>query len=339
MSNYEYTNTRDILGDDATLAGLVMNTLTEFVEDGVTTMASYALANRSNLQMVRLPNLTSINSCQFERCSKIKHLLLDYNGVVTYNSSAFASTPFILSEGAVYVPEDQVSNYKNNASWKSSGITIVSIDDYPLTAFETIKDDWDTILSSDGSAYSIGDTKTLALTDGSAYKMQIVYKGEGGSILTWLGKNILRNRAMNTTATTSGGWEECALRSDIRGDGFYNLIPTNIQNHIVAVDKTYSDYTSGSKVVKSCSDTVWIPSAHEMYGDTTYEDTGVTYSTQFPSSSNVSRIKYLNGSASGWWLRSAGSTTSFRCVGNGGRSDSYSASRSLGLVLGFCTGN
>ena len=334
-----YQNTRDLLGDDATLAGLVMNTLTEFVEDGVTSVAIYALSHRSNLQMVRLPSLLSLVSGQFNECTNLKHLLLDYNGIVAYNSSAFASTPIILSEGAVYVPEDQVSNYKNNANWKSSGIVIVSIDDYPLTVFDTIKDSWDTILSSDGSAYSIGDTKTLALTDGSAYKMQIVYKGEGGSILTWLGKNAREKRVMNSTATTSGGWEGCALRSDIRGDGFYNLIPTNIQNHIVAVDKTYSDYTSGSKVVKSCSDTVWIPSVHEVLGDTTFEDTGVTYSTQFPSSSNASRIKYLNSAVCNWWLRSAGSATNFRCVGNNGPHNNSSANASNGLVLGFCTGN
>lgn len=334
-----YQNTRDLLGDDATLAGLVMNTLTEFVEDGVTSVAARAFYNRTNLQMVRLPKLTTLSSNMFVNSSNIKHLILDYEGVVAGYSASNLPTLLITNDGALYVPEDQVSNYKNNASWKSSGIVIVSIDDYPLTVFDTIKDSWDTILSSDGSAYSIGDTKTLTLTDGSAYKMQIVYKGEGGSVLTWLGKNILRNRTMNSTSTTSGGWEGCALRTDIRGDGFYNLIPTNIQNHIVAVDKTYSDYTTGSKVVKSCSDTVWIPSAHEMFGDTTYEDAGVTYSTQFPSSSNASRIKYLNGAASIWWLRSANGATDFRCVHTNGKNSNIYANYSYGLVLGFCTGN
>lgn len=334
-----YQNTRDILGDDATLAGLVMNTLTEFVEDGVTTVAGYAFLKRSTLQMVRLPGLKLFANYQFSECTNLKHLLLDYDGVVGYNSSAFALTPILLNEGAVYVPEDKVSAYKNNSNWKSSGILIASIDDYPLTVFDTIKDDWDTILSSDGSDYSIGDTKTLALTDGSVYKMQIVYKGEGGSILTWLGKNIRGKYNMNSTATTSGGWEGCELRTDIRGDGFYNLIPTSIKNHIVAVDKTYSDYTSGSKVVKSCSDTVWIPSAHEIFGDTTYEDTGVTYSTQFPSNTNASRIKYLDSTASYWWLRSAISAAYFRCVNDYGGSNNYVASYSYGLVLGFCTGN
>lgn len=334
-----YQNTRDILGDDATLAGLVMNTLTDFVEDGVTAVANYAFGYRSNLQMVRLPNLSTFVANQFYNCTNLKHVLLDYNGVVPCIASVFSSTPICLSEGAVYVPESQVSNYKNDSSWKSSGIMIASIDDYPLTAFDTIKDSWDTILSSDGSAYSIGDTKTLTLTDETVYKMQIVYKGEGGSILTWLGKNIRGKYKMNSTAITSGGWEGCELRTDIRGDGFYNLIPTSIKNHIVAVDKTYSDYTSGSKVVKSCSDTVWIPSAHEMYGDTTYEDTGVTYSTQFPSSTNASRIKYLNDTATPWWLRSAHSATNFRGVGGNGGSSPAAAFNEYGLVIGFCTGN
>lgn len=337
MSNYEYTNTRDLLGDDATLAGLVMDTLTEFVEDGVTTVTNNAFYRKTTLQTIRLPNLGSIASSQFYYCSGLKHLLLDYNGVIRYNASAFSDTPIAAGEGAVYVPEDQVDNYKNNSSWKSSGIMIVPIDDYPLTAFDTIKDDWDTILSSDGSAYSIGDTKTLTLTDGSAYKMQIIYKGEGGSILTWLGKNIRENYKMNSTATTSGGWEGCELRIYIRGDGFYNKVPTSIQNHIVAVDKTYSDYTSGSKVVKSCSDTVWIPSSHEMYGDATYEDTGVDYTEFFRS--NSARIKYRNNAAGYWWLRSAVNDSVFRCVSNSGSNSNYGASANYGLVIGFCTGN
>ena len=70
-----YQNTRDLLGDDATLAGLVMNTLTEFVEDGVTSVANYALSHRSNLQMVRLPSLLSLAGNQFNECTNLKHLL------------------------------------------------------------------------------------------------------------------------------------------------------------------------------------------------------------------------------------------------------------------------
>lgn len=339
MPTYQYQNTRDILGDDATLAGLVMNTLTEFVEDGVTSVVSWAFSRRNNLQMVRLPKLTQLASNMFNECTNIKHLILDHEGVVTGYSRANLPPLIGVGEGALYVPEDQVSNYKNNSSWKLSGITIAPIDDYPLTVFDSIKDDWDTILSSDGSAYSIGDTKTMSLTDGSVYKMQIVYKGEGGSILTWLGKNIRENQKMNVATTSLGGWEGCELRTYIRGDGFYNLIPTNIKNHIVAVDKTYCDYTTGSKVVKSCSDTVWIPSNHEVNNDNAYENSGVAYNMVFPVNDKSTRIKYLNGSAGNWWLRSAYGSTHFRYVSSGGNISDYNASGSYGLVLGFCTGN
>ena len=52
-------NTRETLGEQATLDGLINHTLTSFEEDGVTTLGNYALYRNSALTSVKFPNLTN----------------------------------------------------------------------------------------------------------------------------------------------------------------------------------------------------------------------------------------------------------------------------------------
>ena len=103
------------------------------------------------------------------------------------------------------------------------------------------------------------------------------------------------------------------------------------------MDKTYYDYTSGHSGTYTVSDTVWIPSYREMFGGTTAEGSGTVYTDFFTD--NASRLKKqgLYGSAYGWWLRSAYSTTDFRFVYNSGSASNIGAGISYGVVLGFCT--
>ena len=58
-------NTRDTLGEQATLDGLVARTLTSFEEDGVTTIHDRALYNFDSLTTIKMPNLTSCGQYAF----------------------------------------------------------------------------------------------------------------------------------------------------------------------------------------------------------------------------------------------------------------------------------
>ena len=117
-------------------------------------------------------------------------------------------------------------------------------------------------------------------------------------------------------------------------DTILPTLPANVRAAIKEVTKTYKDYASSSTL--SETDTIWIPSYREVFGGTSYEDTGAIYSGLF--SSSATRIKYnASGTAAGWWLRSAHSGTAFNIVNGSGYNVSTKASTSYGVVFGFCT--
>ena len=124
------------------------------------------------------------------------------------------------------------------------------------------------------------------------------------------------------------GW----LISDI-----LSKIPTEIKSHIVSVKKSYRSKSPNDETLWS-DDEIWIPSYKEVgFANASYiESDGVVYSGLF--NLNKERIKYnTSGSADIWWLRSAGSTSSFRCVYNNGGGSDYIANLAFGVVFGFCT--
>ena len=112
------------------------------------------------------------------------------------------------------------------------------------------------------------------------------------------------------------------------------LLPSEVRNALKTVKKYSRIYDTSETAVNNVvsNDDIWIPSAYEV-NFTGYETSGVTYSTAFPD--NASRIKHkVDGSAT-WWLRSAGSTSSFRIVGNNGSNGGNAASYSRGVAVGF----
>lgn len=67
-------NTRDILGDKATLAGLVGNTLTDLEEDSVSTLRDYALADNNALTHIKLVGATSIGQYSMRNCTGLTEI-------------------------------------------------------------------------------------------------------------------------------------------------------------------------------------------------------------------------------------------------------------------------
>ena len=85
-------NTRDTLGDQATLDGLINHTLTSFEEDGVTTLGNYALYKNSALTSVKFPNLTNTGQYSFQYCTGLQHITADqFPNLTTIGSNAFAN--------------------------------------------------------------------------------------------------------------------------------------------------------------------------------------------------------------------------------------------------------
>ena len=372
-----FVNTRDTLGDQATVDGLVEHSLTELKEDGIGIVESYACYKNTGLQSVELPGVSQIkanafDACSnlevvklggegssnslsiatnaFNACSKLKHLIIDRPAMATLAStSALAGTLIANGEGAVYVPESLLSTYKANNVWKNYFITKLA--NYPLSVFDSIEDSWSTILSNASYAtdYTVKDTKTLELTDGTKIKMDLAAMdtdvksdNSGTAKMTWICHGIPMTHRMFESVPYTGGWADSWMRSWLISD-ILSKIPTEIKAHIVSVKKSYRSKSPNDETLWS-DDEIWIPSCKEVgFTNASYnESDGVTYPGLFTygvtSENSATRVKRnASNSAAKWWLRSSYSAYGFMNVNSDGSQYNANANYWNGVVFGFCT--
>lgn len=316
-----------------------------------TSIGTYAVQGKRTSTIDLSKNIT-INGNKFNGANSLVHLILRSDTLCSFSAtSAFTNTPIVNGLGWIYVPSDLVDSYKSASNWSTYANQIVSLDEYPKAlSGETIADSWDEIFQAeeDGSyktKYNVGDTKylviggTYVLIQIIAFDRDILSSDHTSTAkITWLSKSLSFEFPMNFENVTEGGWADCECRKFL-SDTIYGQIPETVRNKIVAVDKTYTA-TSSSSSTATVSDKLWIPSAREIYGGSSYENTGINYTDFFTS--NSARIKHnglLTNSASDWywWLRSVGGSISFRYVDTSGDVYSGYASISYGVTLGFCT--
>lgn len=202
---------------------------------------------------------------------------------------------------------------------------------------QEILDDWATIASGANiSNYALGDWKPIELTDGTTAIMEIVAfnadtKTDGTTApITWISKGLITSRVMHSSSSTSDGWLHSGMRTWLLGD-FYATLPNEVRAAIVSVNKTYYDYNTQSTL--NCADSIWIPSAREIFN--TCESAGAEYTSYFTD--DTSRIKQLNGINNAWWLRSAATKSNYYRVTYAGTSGTYRAAGTGGVCVGFCT--
>jgi hypothetical protein len=165
--------------------------------------------------------------------------------------------------------------------------------------------------------------------------------GSGKAAITWISKEIIAKHNMNGVVSNVGGWASSEMRTYVN-----SLVLKDTDGSIITpapVNKTSYTYELGTDNDKTVSwtnhqqvtsDTVWIPSCQEV--GFSYFETGMTYSC---FTNSASRIKNFNGSASVWWLRSAGNDngSGFRYANSSGDYYCYVfASDSYGVTIGFC---
>lgn len=344
-------------------------TMTDYESDTATVIAANAFYQFTNLSTATTSantiggnaffgctaltkvDMTGVSAAQiaanaFSGCTKLTHLIIRSNSVGTLSAtSALSGTKIAAGEGAIYVPSALVDTYKSATNWSTYANQIYPITAYPVTDFSTITDSWDEIFSSESNGtyatkYSVGDTKQIDVNGTKLYMQIAAIDGDeladnsGNAKISWVAKSILTTHNMNSSNTTTGGWSATAMRTYLR-DTILPTLPANVRAAIKEVTKTYKDYASSSTL--SETDTIWIPSGREVFGGTSYEDSGAIYSGLF--SSYATRTKYnASGTAANWWLRSAINDTNFYVVTNGGGSSGTGrASYSDGVVFGFCT--
>ena len=142
---------------------------------------------------------------------------------------------------------------------------------------------------------------------------------------------------MNSSATNSGGWNNCARRTWCN-NVYRNAVPASLRG-IFKQFKVRTASGSGSGVTES-TDWFSLFSEKEVFGSTTYANSSAeSQNTQlnwFKTSSN--RIKKWNGVSSHWWERSPRSVGSnhFCSVTSGGVADWNYANSSCGLAPFGC---
>ena len=288
----------------------------------------------------------AISSNVFRYAYFLSHLIIRTESVPALPSSAFNDTPLGTGIGWIYVPSDLVDSFKSATNWSNYAEQIVAISEYPKKLQnETISDTWAEIFEHEtigdyATRYSVGDIKYVNI-GGTNYPMQIVAfnsdnlaNENGKAKITWLGLGLLNKFRMNKSGV-SGGWGSCELRSWLRNI-IYPQIESGVKTNIKPVTKTY--YKTNPTETLSITDTIWIPSTRELFGEgSSREASGYDYTAFFTD--NASRIKKLGLSSGGYsyWNRSV-STSNFRQTTSGGVSSASSSPYvATGVVIGFCT--
>lgn len=88
----EFINTIDVLGDDAVVDSIIDRSITEFKDNKIENVGSYAFYECVNLERVELPNVVTIDNQAFSECTALTSLSIP--SVTNIGSNNFSSDSF-----------------------------------------------------------------------------------------------------------------------------------------------------------------------------------------------------------------------------------------------------
>lgn len=191
-------------------------------------------------------------------------------------------------------------------------------------SFDT--DSWKTIVLAvkrdETSNYNVGDEKEISLGKYGNHVIRVANttmptecSTEGfsetacGFVLEFA--DIITNHSMNDNGDSSNGWPDTNMRTFLNSD-IYNLLPVVLKNGIIDT-KVLSMRESSSSSIKTSTDKIYLLTGEEIYSDY-YNEATILDSTrqldyyeqnEVTMSNHSLAVKYLNGVATDWWLRSA----------------------------------
>ena len=215
---------------------------------------------------------------------------------------------------------------------------------------------WDTYNAGNYFSFPLGNEGDVMLQIMGSGKDELADGSGNMADVTFITKyNCNTSRSMNSQSAQQnegvyvngtgaiGGWKESADRNTT----FANVIMPLIQQYhpalaarIVEVKKYSDTYdTSGTVVHNEMTvDKVWRPSYREVFGGTSYETMGPTYTEVLKDAESRKRYKPGAASAEYTFLRSVYpySVYYFATVDTGGTASGNYANSSRGLWFGFC---
>ena len=194
--------------------------------------------------------------------------------------------------------------------------------------------------------WSVGDTKTITLTDGNDYTIRICDMTPGRyeytnnseqktNVVFEFVECLSTSYSMNDSSTNVGGWAESKMKST-HMQNIFNMLPSDLQGVIEEI-QIASSVGNKSAEISTSANKLFLPSEYEIFGSGTYstgESEGTPqYELYSLNNTNTFRIKKQNGTAKIWWLRSPGtSDTNYFCnVSTNGNAHNYDANRSIGV--------
>ena len=109
-------NTIEVYGDGATLAMIVSDTLTEFEDDTLTTLGSYAFSCSTALTKLTLSNLESIGDKALNGTTNLTEIRLMNDQVCTYATTSASYAP-PNADLRIYVPSSLLASYQAATNW------------------------------------------------------------------------------------------------------------------------------------------------------------------------------------------------------------------------------
>lgn len=213
--------------------------------------------------------------------------------------------------------------------------------------------DWATIAeeSEKGNAqkyFAVGDEKTIELRTGEQVTLVILgfrhddLTGGGKADMTIGMKNLLATAyRMDETNSNEGGWDSSEMRLATM-QTLLEQLPYDLQDRIKSVNKKAMSSSRTYDITVS-SDKLFLFAEVEIDGTTSngYASEGTQYEywkTVQDGSIDADRIKYINGSAKTWWLRSLlyGNTRAYQCITSRGMVNSDGVTATRGVSFGFC---
>ena len=198
---------------------------------------------------------------------------------------------------------------------------------------------------------SVGDQVALSL-NGTSYNFDVIgFNHDTLTTATAYGSSTATGKAgitfqmhdlfattyvMNSSATNSGGWKSCAMRTSTMAT-MKGYLPSAWQSAIKPVNKASGTGGGSSSGTETVSDSCFLLAEIEIFGSTTYSVSGEGTQYAYYKAGN-SKVKNKSGSAYNWWERSpcSGNSYAFCLVNGGGNANLSSAFNSYGVAFGFC---
>ena len=223
--------------------------------------------------------------------------------------------------------------------------------DFAEATWRQLKTAVETGVATSLYADSIGATREITLTNGQTIHLRLsnntadMYEladgsGTTGFVLEFV-ELLNTTYPMNQTNTNVGGWSASYMKNTVM-PLIFDMLPDDLKD-VIATIKRKTCYSGNDGTLVESEDTLFLPTERNVFSSRNYsrvEEWNASTRWQYyaQNDTNTARIKYLNGSASTWWLCSVrdGSTNNFCSTNSSGNAYITNAYINRGVGPSLC---